>query len=109
MRPARVSGVPGSASTTMCSKPLPRRQKSVTTSECPPMVDATTGCAPNQAWASASASGALASDRSAMTSLMAAKVRPGMPASQSGATRSGRPSSVGAPAAASAGSGCTTE
>ena len=58
------------------------------------MVEATVACAPNQACASASALGVKVSGRSSMTSLIAAKVRPGMRPSQSAPTRSARPSSV---------------
>jgi hypothetical protein len=79
-RPTRVSPVPIWAITTMRSKPLARRRKSVTTLLWPlrPTSEATTVRSPNQCRARSSGAATSTALPLSMTSSIAASVRPGM-------------------------------
>ena len=88
MRPARVAVVLEGPITITRSKPLGWTRKSLTAQEwlLLPMVDATTAPPPNQWRARASVSSCVDKSPCTMASSMAAIVRPGMLASQSGGT-----------------------
>ncbi|MCY1375844.1 hypothetical protein D9M69_632890 [compost metagenome] len=112
MRPARVSEVSAGAITSMRSKPQGRSQKSVTATEWPllPMSDATTVCSPSQVRACASPAPSGWRSPTTMASWMAAKVRPGMVASQpAGVAMCDSRSGSRVPRPQPSGSACTME